>query len=215
MFPFPFSFFGAAADVPLELIDNNFAMEFDGQSYVDAPISFLNSATVCSISFWGKKDASNKELVVGGRIDGSNGIWIQWYTDGNIYFSPRGSGAGSYSLTHAQSYDSNWHHYVGVYDGSSAANCKLYLDGNLVTTGTGTPPASLPATTGDVFQIGALGTSFYTTGDTDEVAIWNKALELEDVQTIYNATNNNPGKCANLFTAGLASGLQYWNRMGD
>jgi len=28
MFPFPFSFLGAAADVPLELIDNNFAMEF-------------------------------------------------------------------------------------------------------------------------------------------------------------------------------------------
>ena len=49
----------------------------------------------------------------------------------------------------------------------------------------------------------------------DEVAIWNKALELEDVQTIYNATNNNPGKCANLFTAGLDSGLVFWNRMGD
>ena len=31
MFPFPFSFFGASsADIPLELIDNNFAMEFDG-----------------------------------------------------------------------------------------------------------------------------------------------------------------------------------------
>jgi len=28
MFPFPFSFIGATGDVPLELIDNNFAMEF-------------------------------------------------------------------------------------------------------------------------------------------------------------------------------------------
>ena len=49
----------------------------------------------------------------------------------------------------------------------------------------------------------------------DEVAIWNKALELADVQTIYNSTNDNPGKCANLFTGGLGSGLVYWNRMGD
>ena len=31
----------------------------------------------------------------------------------------------------------------------------------------------------------------------------------------YNSTNNNPGKCANLFTGGLGSGLVYWNRMGD
>ena len=57
--------------------------------------------------------------------------------------------------------------------------------------------------------------SFAYQGDIDEVAIWNKALALEDIQTIYNATNNNPGKCANLFTGGLKNGLQYWNRMGD
>ena len=42
-----------------------------------------------------------------------------------------------------------------------------------------------------------------------------EALELADVQTIYNSTNDNPGKCANLFTGGLGSGLVFWNRMGD
>ena len=52
-------------------------------------------------------------------------------------------------------------------------------------------------------------------GDIDEVAIWKKTLQLEDVQTIYNATNDNPGKCANLFTAGLGTDLVFWNRMGD
>jgi hypothetical protein len=52
-------------------------------------------------------------------------------------------------------------------------------------------------------------------GDIDEVAIWSKALSQDDVSTIYNATNDNPGKCANLFTAGLGTGLVLWNRMGD
>ena len=52
-------------------------------------------------------------------------------------------------------------------------------------------------------------------GSMDEVAIWNKVLQLEDVQTIYNATNDNPGKCANLFTGGLGTDLVFWNRMGD
>ena len=43
MFPFPFSFSGAAPVVPLELIDNNFAMEFDGMDdYFDIP-SFTTS----------------------------------------------------------------------------------------------------------------------------------------------------------------------------
>ena len=195
--------------------DNVYSMAFDGVSdYVSAANTFLNSATVCSISFWGKKDASNKELVVGGRIDANNGIWVQWYIDGNIYFSPRGSGAGSYTLTHAQSYDSNWHHYVGVYDGSSAANCKLYLDGNLVATGTGTPPASLPATTGDVFQIGALGTSFYTTGDIDEVAIFDYALSARQIkQDIYEGTTT--GKTADLNNISNLTAPVAWYRMGD
>lgn len=195
--------------------DNVYSMAFDGVSdYVSAANTFLNSATVCSISFWGKKDASNKELVVGGRIDTNNGIWIQWYIDGNIYFSPRGSGAGSYTLTHAQSYDSNWHHYVGVYDGSSAANCKLYLDGNLVATGTGTPPASLPATTGDVFQIGALGTSFYTTGNIDEVAIFDYALSARQIkQDIYEGTTT--GKTADLNNISNLTAPVAWYRMGD
>ena len=187
------------------------SFSFDGvDDYFSAPISALNSATVCSISFWGKKDASNKSLCSGGFIDNSNGIWINWHLDGNIYFSPRGVGAGGYFLSYAQSYDSNWHHYVGVYDGTSAANCKLYLDGNLVATGTGTPPASLPATTGDVFQIGALGTSFYTTGSTDEVAVWNSALSSAAVTEIYNS-----GVPNDLDELTNASDPTVWYRMGE
>ena len=187
------------------------SFSFDGvNDYFSAPISALNSASVCSISFWGKKDASNKSLCLGGFIDNSNGIWINWHLDGNIYFSPRGLGAASYFLSYAQSYDSNWHHYTGVYDGTSAANCKLYLDGNLVATGTGTPPASLPATTGDVFQIGALGTSFYTTGSTDEVAVWNSALSSAAVTEIYNS-----GVPNDLDELTNASDPTVWYRMGE
>ena len=194
--------------------DNVYSMAFDGTNYVSAANTFLNSASVCSISFWGKKSASNKELVVGGRIDISNGIWIQWYSDGNIYFSPRGSGAGSFSVSYAQSYDADWHHYVGVYDGTSASNCKLYLDGNLVATGTGTPPANLPSTTGDVFQIGALGTSHYTTGSIDEVAIFDYALTPRQIkQDIYNGTTS--GKTADLNNISNLTAPVAWYRMGD
>ena len=176
------------------LIENNaigdYVFNFDSTSpgdYISAPMTMLNSATQCTISFWGKKDASNKKLSVGGTINNSEGIWILWYNDGNIYFSPRGSGAGLFSVTYAQPYDNNWHHYLGVYDGSSATNCKLYLDGNLVATGSGTPPSSLPATTGDNFQIGALtATNHYSDGQISNVQVFNTTLSGPEVTTLYN-----------------------------
>jgi len=60
MFPFPFSFFGAAPVVPLELIDNNFAMEFDGtDEYIT--IQATNSLQITgdlSFSCWFKSSDS-------------------------------------------------------------------------------------------------------------------------------------------------------------
>ena len=35
-----------------------YSMEFDGTDYISAPNTFLNSATVCSISFWCKLDGA-------------------------------------------------------------------------------------------------------------------------------------------------------------
>ena len=169
----------------------DYVMDFDGTSpgdYISAPMTMLNSATQCTISFWGKKDASNKILCIGDQITNSQGIWLMWYSDGNIYFSPRGTGGSSFGLTHAQSYDNNWHHYLAVYNGSSATNCKLYLDGNLVATGSGTAPSSLPATTGDVFKIGALtASSIYSDGQISNVAVWNTAItDSAQIANIYN-----------------------------
>jgi hypothetical protein len=168
----------------------DYVMDFDSTSpgdYISAPMTMLNSATQCTISFWGKKDASNKQLNVGGWESDSAGIWVNWYLDGNLYLTPRGTGATSFSVSYAQPYDNNWHHFLGVYDGSSAANCKLYLDGDLVATGSGTAPSSLPATTGDNFQIGALGTGYLSDGQISNVAVWNTAItDANQIANIYN-----------------------------
>ena len=189
-----------------------YALDFDGtDDYIAASVSALNSASQCTISFWGKKDASNKTINVGGLITNNEGIWLMWYSDGNIYFSPRGSSATGFALTHSQSYDSNWHHYVGVYDGSSASNCKLYLDGSLVATGSGTPPSSLPATTGDVFKIGALtASSIYSDGSISNCSIWNAGLTSAQVTEIYNE-----GVPSNLNNHSAYSNLVSWWQLGS
>ncbi len=217
MFPFPFSFLGAAAaDVPLELIDNNFAMEFDAASsqYIDAPITALNSIANFTISFWGKRSTTSTVFGVGSKNSATNRMFLSWYSDNIVYFnckSASGQSAATYSGLSAT--DTNWHHYIGVFEGGVSQ--KLYVDGVLRSTITSGIPSLTYSTMGNDFNIGLVDNTSYSDGDIDEVAIWNKALALEDVQTIYNATNDNPGKCANLFTGGLGSGLVFWNRMGD
>ena len=207
MFPFPFSFLGAAADVPLELIDNNFAMEFDGQSYVSASTSSgLEITGNITISAWVKTNVGSSFQKIINKRD-SGGTNYDFYLDNSPTPKLRfydgiaaASSTGTITL-------SSWNH-VAISINSGTAT--FYING--VASGT----QSFSITSNDApLYIGKYYSGEFFTGDMDEVAIWNKALELEDVQTIYNATNNNPGKCANLFTGGLGSGLVFWNRMGD
>ena len=94
---------------------------------------------------------------------------------------------------------------------------KVYFDGAEVAqatpSSTGINTEAVGPWIGNSSNISSGNNQF--NGDIDEVAIWNRALQLDDIQRIYNATNDNPGKTANLWSAGLNTGLVYWNRMGD
>jgi len=108
----------------------------------------------------------------------------------------------------------SWHHLCGTYSAVSG-ELKAYVNGVLKSTTTDIADARSASTALKIGGLSTYPTLYAAKGDIDEVAIWKKTLQLEDVQTIYNATNDNPGKCANLFTAGLGTGLVLWNRMGD
>ncbi len=221
MFPFPFSFIGATADVPLELISNDYAMEFDAASsqYVNiGSPSELQLTGDISVSSWFKTSDSGTQMVIVGRghiYSSSLSSWCLFRrTNNGIAVQLRSGGAYQYALSPATTYnDGNWHNAVFTREVSSG-DLKLYIDGSLVVT-TGSVTSALDNETQNTYIGADTQPAEYFNGDIDEVAIWNKALELADVQTIYNSTNDNPGKCANLFTGGLGSGLVYWNRMGD
>ena len=220
MFPFPFSFLsGAAPDVPVEQIANAEAMSFNGtDQYVKADaISSLNSATQATLSFWAKR-VFEQPFYIGDWVSTSNGFHIEYVSSTNtIYFVPR-NGSGSFNVSYVQSFDTNWHHYVGVYDGSNVSNCKLYIDGVDVGTNTGSLNNNLSSVIGNNFTIGAMGSpTYYGESSMDEVALFNTALSASKIQQIYDATAVVDGvpQTANLFTGGLSSSLVYWNRMGD
>lgn len=220
MFPFPFSFFGAAADVPLELIDNNFAMEFDATigQYLSAPNS-MSALTGLSVSVWVYPTAvgtAAAEAMISTDIAASapRGFYLALYASNKVRWQ-----IGTTVYNSKNSLDVNntlnlnqWNHVVGTWN---ATTMSVYINGSLA----GDEPSGVANgtfnTTNDILIGTRETTGGYFPGSIDEVAVWSKTLQLEDVQTIYNATNDNPGKCANLFTAGLGTDLVFWNRMGD
>ena len=219
MFPFPFSFFGSGAVEPpeLELIDNNFAMEFDAASSQYISSGYNVTSGNKTISFWFKSSYSGYQSVLGDATDGFvlGNFTSQIPSPQAISYTDSDTGK-KFGITGSvtdELADGNWHNFVYTYDGNS----KIYIDGTERTISY----RSNTTSSDDIVIIDNLGLGLNITGyplydgDMDEVAIWSRALEVTDVQTIYNATNNNPGKCANLWSGGLGTGLVYWNRMGD
>ena len=181
---------------------NTLSTLFDGvDDYVDCgSISAMNSSSSFSISYWGKKTASNKYLLVGSQISTTNGLWLIWWSDGNVYLTARNGGLGF--TQYALSFDTNWHNFIGVYNGSSA---KIYIDGILRATSTTNIPTTLSSNAGNDFNVGYLQ-SQYASGNIDEVAVFNSELSQSDITSIYNS-----GTPTDLTSYSPVS----WWRMGD
>ena len=201
------------------LVNNNFALSFNGNDeYVSVgnPTELKITGDI-TISAWFKSTSTSfGNIVSKGYYTNGGTISYQLYlrsSGGGVGFDYYGGNTVSTRVfamyTTAQN-DGQWHHLVGVKSGSGSI---LYLDGSQVATGSG--QAAIYDSSQDIRIGNASNNTLYFDGDIDEVAIWSRALELSDIQRIYNGTNSNPGKAANLFSTGLSQNLVYWNRMGD
>jgi len=92
--------------------------------------------------------------------------------------------------------DRDWHHVVGVYDGTEL---RLYLDGALMNSIPKT--GNLKSSTAD-FLIGSQNSENFFSGQLDEAMIFDKALTQEDVSYLF-ANNYNPSN-------GNASLVAHW-----
>lgn len=212
--------FGVTA-ANLTLLDNNAAMSFNGtDSYVDAGNSTeLQITGDITVSAWFKStyNGSGSVMIANKGYYGNGTISWQLYLRGSgggvgfDYYGGNTVATRVYAQHTVAQNDGQWHHLVGVKSGSSSI---LYLDGAQVATGVGTQ-ASIYNSSENVTIGASSNNASNFDGSIDEVAIFNKALSLSEVELIYNATNDNPGKTGDLFTGGLDSSLVYWNRMGD
>lgn len=148
-----------------------------------------------TIMFWVKGAANQSDRRVFSESnfnDADNDILVNIGThnsgaDGTIDLFYRNSG-GTAQMNHLHSagtaYDNTWHH-VALVDVSGAVT--VYLDGTNTLTAAYTREATLIQ---DTTSLGAIlrssGIAAYFSGTVDELAVWERALSMDEVQEVMN-----------------------------
>ena len=214
MFPFPFSFF-STQETGLDLLDNVYSMSFDGtDEFID--IGQIDVTGTTSVSLWIYPTATGNNGGIFTMVDSTdpnpNCISLAlWESNIQVY-------AGS-GITRKRSTDTiainNWYHIVIVKSATAINNIYINkVNKTLNSTGGWNAPAGSIDTPQNKIGEGSFsGTDYNFTGNIDEVAIFNYALTSSDVEDIYNATNDNTGKTADL--SSMATSPVAWYRMGD
>ncbi len=167
-------------------------LNFDQASsqYVTAGNS-VNLRTSFSTSAWIKRTGTlapgSYEMYLANGLDAGNG-WATYIHNNSGTYEYRFLKGGLAVISSGISNDQNaWRHVVWVVDAS--ARPSLYIDGALVYSSSDTTAISVPTGTR---HIGAdnhftLGARSYFTGYIDDIRIYNRALNANEVTAIYQA----------------------------
>jgi len=150
--------------------------------------NYLSGATQFTFGYWCKKDTSGDDMMAGSwKHNNRDGMFIQWYTDGTLYFGVSNGGVNNNTVS--VSWADRYFYLVGVFDGSLANNSrgKIYVDGVLTSFSAATNITSF-TTDASELQIGSLQNySSYSDGKIGPVHLYNRALSSNEVLHNYNA----------------------------
>jgi hypothetical protein len=163
------------------------ALDVDGvNDEVIINSGILSGATDLTISYWVKKTSASVDSVVGSRTSATAGVWLQYYSDGAVYFAIRNGGFDFVSA--ATSVTGNFMHILGSRTGSTG---RVYVDGREVASGSLAPTVPTIST----FRIGSLSTGgFFTTGQHDSIGVWRRGLTAPEVWQLYQAGRGGLGR---------------------
>lgn len=175
------------------------ALNFNGvnQSVNFTKIAQFERNQSFSFVYWFNTSSSGSSMAFMGNLNTSNskGIWIH-SASRKINFNFQSSGANLITVTQANQYSLNAHHFVVItYDGSgNASNVKIYMDNSLqavnitadsLTTGSAISNAN--------FLFGARSDGYPWNGMLDEVSIYNAVLNTSDIDYLYNSGSGTEG----------------------
>ena len=161
------------------------AITFNGANYVevpDAPAIGADLVNGFSVSAWFR---SNVELDAGGSGNRmlekrDSYFFLQGVATGGMNFLVKQGGANRTVGIGETLAPNVWHHIVGVFDGTDA---HAYIGGELkgsVSVGGPIDDAQLP------LLIGADDSGNFFDGSMDQVLIWNRSLNSEEVVAVFN-----------------------------
>ena len=192
-------------------VSNTFSGSFDGTNdYVDCgSISSMSGVSAQTLGAWFKPNVNGEIPNIGWWLSSTKSYGFS--SSGSVkLFNAKNGVNETFDIASSVPNDTEWHHYVAVFD---AGGVTIYIDGSLVLTGTAsnTTLATSPAT----FRIGQFGTvSLYEEGLYDEISLWDVALDLNDVSSLYNS-----GTPIDLSSAAggydKQADLTHWWRVGD
>jgi hypothetical protein len=157
-----------------------------------AAVKFTDT-TPFSWSVWFKSSSATNQAIVHKRVLAGNneGYEIRLLSSGAVAWTIRDSGSGFLDVaTVATTFaDGAWHHLVCTYDGSgNRSGLLMFADGasSPLVLGSDTLAGSIDTSTGLRFGLASDGVTNPFNGLLDEIAVYDKALSLAEVQAIYN-----------------------------
>ncbi|MBT7102046.1 LamG domain-containing protein, partial [archaeon] len=177
------------------------AYSFDGVGdYIDmGDVSGIDNVGELTVSAWVKEVEFGSDNSFVAKYNPGSAAWQSWSlhrwgTYDRIIFSvDTGSGMVGSNTGDNAIIDGEWHHLVGVYNGTAVL---LYIDGAEGASPSSQTGSIRDSTTG--LRIGIRANDAYDmNGSIDEVAIWNRSLSAAEVAELY------------------MEGTQYWNVTGN
>ena len=179
------------------------AIQFNGANYIDVGTMGDFGSQVAdnyTVLFWIKTNSSNKSSVYGTRDSGSV-VQIMFYTNyafdkvetsGYVYAQVGGSEGGTRFPGDSPNINNNEWHHIAVVHSPSAGSLKIYNNATLLTTYVRTTLVPSTFDFENPLLIGANNDRYgsaelFFNGTIDEVMVYNRALNLTEIQEIYNA----------------------------
>jgi hypothetical protein len=161
---------------------NTKQVDFDGSDdYMDAGnVSTFDFTSSFTISAWIKPSGSSSYNAIVGKYTTNKGYWFI-LNGGNIRMGLQGTSQIDTFAQGGDLRDGNWHHVVAV---NTTSDIKLFLDGVLIntTTGTWTPDSA----TSDNLLIGKRSGIDNFNGEISQIGLWNTTLTADEVSSLYN-----------------------------
>lgn len=172
------------------------AVDFDGSddfmSLGSTSYLNVNATADMTISGWFFRDTFTTNDVIVAKIYGIGpgetgyGVYI---SSGDQLIFKIGDGVQTYTVTTSMTFTTSvWTHFSIVWDQDSAANTKIYINGQSVSTSTSGTISDIDDTSHtNTFRIGALssGGELFD-GKLDEIRVYNRTLTASEVLTLYN-----------------------------